>query len=144
MTFSLRPATQQDLAFLLKLRIDSMESHLHTAGIYLTTAQHESRILHQFEHAYLVLLADSPIGLLKYESRQDCVHIMQFQLVPACQGKGYGRTILSQVIAAAGKKPVTLKVLKQNPAKRLYLSMGFEQVGEDADEYHLRYTPVKQ
>jgi len=34
--------------------------------------------------------------------------------------------------------PTRLSVLKANPAKRLYLLLGFEVIGEDAHEYFMR------
>jgi ribosomal protein S18 acetylase RimI-like enzyme len=40
--------------------------------------------------------------------------------------------------AEANALPVTLKVLKGNPAKRLYDRLGFEIVGEDDIQFYMR------
>jgi ribosomal protein S18 acetylase RimI-like enzyme len=43
--------------------------------------------------------------------------------------------------AQADALPVMLKVLKGNPAKRLYDRLGFEIIGEDEKEFHMRRAP---
>ncbi|MEW9798599.1 GNAT family N-acetyltransferase [Alteromonas sp. CYL-A6] len=141
MDYQLVRATQEDAEFLLALRLQTMNEHLEAAGLYLTAAEHKARVAHQYEHSYLIYFDGVCVGLLKYEDQPASVYVMQFQLLPAHQGKGYGRAILADVIKRAGEKPVRLTVLKQNPAKRLYYSMGFELVGEDEHEYHLQLTP---
>lgn len=65
---------------------------------------------------------------------------MQIQIVPALQGRGIGECVLNTVLRAAQADalPVTLKVIKGNPAKRLYDRLGFEIVGADDTQFHMR------
>ena len=68
---------------------------------------------------------------------------MQLQIHPDFQGRGFGSSILQQVILAAGHKAVNLTVLKCNPAYQLYLRSGFNVIGEDEHEYHLSFQVNK-
>jgi GNAT superfamily N-acetyltransferase len=52
-------------------------------------------------------------------------------VVPAWQGHGLGRALLTRAIAhcrAAGEARIGLTVTEGNPAQRLYASLGFQQV----------------
>ena len=42
---------------------------------------------------------------------------------------------------AALRKPVTLDVLHGNPARSLYLRLGFKQTGQDADKIQMIWRP---
>ncbi|MFS1438550.1 GNAT family N-acetyltransferase [Shewanella sp. 10N.286.48.A6] len=78
------------------------------------------------------------VGTLKYASTNHEVEIMQIQIHPDHQNKGYGRSIIQQVLNDAESKSVSLTVLKDNPALQLYLRLGFKIVGEDMYEYHMQ------
>jgi hypothetical protein len=39
------------------------------------------------------------------------------------------------------RKPVTLEVLHGNPARSLYLRLGFKQTGRDADKVQMIWRP---
>lgn len=62
--------------------------------------------------------------------------------MPAYQRRGIGAAILRDVIAEAraGGHAVALRVLKVNPARRLYERLGFAVVGE-SDTHYLMRTP---
>ena len=64
-------------------------------------------------------------------------------MAPEHQGRGIGERALQTVLQAAQADalPVTLKVLKGNPAKRLYERLGFETVDEDERQFHMRRLP---
>ena len=78
------------------------------------------------------------VGTLKYESTDHEVEIMQIQIHPDHQNKGYGRGIVQQVLNGAESKIVSLTVLKNNPALQLYLRLGFKIGGEDMYEYRMQ------
>ena len=81
------------------------------------------------------------IGIVQYESSCEEIRILQLQIHPDYQGQGYGGGVIEQLLRLAGQGPVSLAVLKGNPAIRLYLRAGFKVVGEDDHEYHMKTDP---
>ncbi len=76
-----------------------------------------------------VALADGePIGLAFLAVRGAEAWIGGVGVAPGARGRGSGRRLMEAVLAE-GPRPVTLEVIEQNqPAKRLYDSLGFELV----------------
>ena len=121
-----------------------MTEHLHAANIATDDDYHLLRIMESFEDSSLILLSNQPIGLLKLGQSQSKIHIRQFQILPKYQNQGLGGIILEQLIESAQKKDkaLTLFVLKNNPAKRLYAKHGFQIEEEDDVQYFMRYCRV--
>lgn len=139
MQLSLRPATEADLPFLLALRQESMGPHLAEAGLHGTSDDFMRRVMHRFDCAQIVLADGAPVGLLKLLRESGRWQVLQIQLSEDVRGHGLGRQLLEDVMAEAARAevPVTLSVLKANPAKQLYERLGFSVVGEDAHEFHM-------
>lgn len=137
---TLRKARASDKPFLLHLRKTTMTEHLEAAGIFLSSAQHEARIEEEFECALIAEYSGRPVGIAKCRETDDCIEIMQLQVLPEYQGRGIGKNIMSTFIEAAARqrKRLALSVLKANPAKRLYERLGFRVVGEDEYEFHMQ------
>jgi ribosomal protein S18 acetylase RimI-like enzyme len=138
---SRRPATEQDVPFLLALRHQSMDQHLAASGASTSEADHLSRLMYRFDCAEVLLRNRIPVGLLKVARDPPEWKIIQIQFMPELQGKGLGALLLHQVIAEAKAANVALvlTVLKANPAKGLYERLGFVVEGEDELEYRMRY-----
>ena len=54
------------------------------------------------------------------------------------QGKGFGNIVINYIINQANNKPVKLSVLKGNPAKKLYESLGFIVINENEQEWFMQ------
>jgi len=136
-------AVEEDKPFLLQLRKTTMVEHLESEGIFLTDEEHVIRTGENFDCAHVITIGGQRIGLAKYKETVDCLEIMQLQILPEYQGVGIGRRLMESFIetAVSHRKPLTLTVLKQNPAKRLYERLGFNVVGDDEHEFHLRLNP---
>lgn len=67
--------------------------------------------------------------------------VLQLQIDPDLQGKGLGRSILTDILkeASTERKTVALSVLKTNKAQHLYTSLGFKTVGEDDHSYFMEF-----
>jgi len=142
-SLALQPATEDDLPFLLTLRKTTMQEHLQRAGAPLDDDYHLARIRYRFEDARIVWLDGRPAGLLKHGRDPAGWRIVQIQIDPAFQGRGLGRRLLEGVLDEADAEgvPVTLSVLKGNPARRLYEALGFIPVEETDLEYEMRHEP---
>ena len=138
--FSLRAAREQDVPFLLRLREVAMDPHHRAAGVFQTPAEMEERVRSHWEEAQVIEVDGRPAGLWKLWRRQDAWWILQVQLMPEHQGRGIGAVLIRQLQAqarAAGR-PLRLKVLKTNPAQRLYERLGFVIVGDDEHGYEMQ------
>lgn len=136
---SLRAATEQDLDFLLDLRLETMGDHFIAAGINQSEEYHRQRVLVRFECAHIVSYQNQPIGLFKFTRDQLDWDIIQIQIKPAYQGRGIGSQLLKHVIAEAQKSgaSLSLSVFKKNPARHLYERFGFLTVKETADAFEM-------
>jgi len=97
-----------------------------------------------FDNAFIVKLSGESVGLLKYVETNKTIEILQFQIGPNHQGKGVGKYVLNYMISLSKKesKELILKVLKENPAVRLYQRNGFLITGEDQYEFFMKYENV--
>lgn len=138
---SYRKATEKDLDYLLDLRIKTMESHLINSGVNATKEVHLKRIKYKFEIAEIILFDNIEIGLLKKMESSDKIEIIQIQILPNFQGKGIGRKIICSIIEKTinSNLRLTLSVLKENKAKELYKSLGFEIIESNENSFEMEY-----
>jgi ribosomal protein S18 acetylase RimI-like enzyme len=84
------------------------------------------------EHS-LLLAGDRPAGRIMVERTATVIHLVDISLLTEFRGQGNGTALLRELIeeckATGGK--VVLHVLSNNLARRLYLRLGFRQVGGD-------------
>jgi ribosomal protein S18 acetylase RimI-like enzyme len=141
MAITYTKATETDIDYLLWLRRETMGQHLKKSGISLTRDEQLLRVNYLFDQAKIVYLDNEKIGLLKLDDKENIVEIVQVQIDPIFQGKGLGRQIVASVIEKALKqnKQITLSVLKENPARELYLRMGFKIIGQDDASFNMLY-----
>jgi ribosomal protein S18 acetylase RimI-like enzyme len=138
-----RPATPQDISFLLDLRHRTMNGHVLASGAEVSDAHHMARLMHRFECAEILLHEGAPVGLLKVSRDPHEWVVIQIQLAPGCQGGGIGTGLLAEVIdeAAHAGVDLTLSVLKANPAKALYERFGFVVERESEFSFDMRRKP---
>lgn len=142
MNLQYRKASQNDVDFLLDLRMKTMTEHYASSGLPTTEESALQRVLYQFEKANIVSLDNEPIGLLKLNKESDKTEVLQIQIDPKMQGKGIGKTILKDIIkeAKTAQKSVVLSVLKTNKAQNLYSSLGFVITDEDEHSYIMEFS----
>jgi ribosomal protein S18 acetylase RimI-like enzyme len=144
-----RPATDADLPFLSGLyastRIEELAATFWTdeqKAAFLDMqfrAQHAHYIKHYPEADWLVVeRAGEDIGRLYVERGPSQHRIIDIAFQPAHRGKGFGTALLSELIEEAADigKAVSIHVEKNNPARQLYLRLGFA-VAEDHGLYDL-------
>ena len=136
-----RAATEADIPFLLELRRQTMSEHLRASGIEPSESERRARVLASFDCAEIILLAGAAVGLLKVVRGPDNWDLVQIQIVPEQQGRGFGSTILEKLLADAEQAHVTvsLSVLKVNPARQLYERLGFRIVAQNDHAYDMEF-----
>lgn len=145
----LRPVADGDLPFLEALYASTRAEEVAQTGwppemqAAFLRQQHEAQHRHyRVHHAdaewSIIERGGSAIGRLYwYEGARD-VHIVDISLMPEARGAGIGGALLDD-LAAHGEalgKGLSIYVEKNNPARRLYLRLGFVK-REDHGVYDL-------
>ncbi|TPO09985.1 GNAT family N-acetyltransferase [Mesorhizobium sp. B1-1-5] len=92
---------------------------------------------------FVIEYGSERIGRLYLERWPSQHRIIDIAFLPEHCGKGFGTALLNDLIdeAAAVGKAVSIHVEKNNPARRLYLRLGFA-VSEDKGVYDLMARPA--
>jgi ribosomal protein S18 acetylase RimI-like enzyme len=152
---TLRPITEADLPFLLRLYATTRLDEL--AQTDWSDEQKAAFILQQFEaqHAWwqqhytgarfdLVLVDGEPGGRLYVDVWAREIRIVDIAIMPGFRNGGIGTRLLHGVFDEGDRagKPVSIHVEVFNPARRLYERLGFRETGTHGDVYLLMERPV--
>ena len=111
---------------LAKEQLDFMLAEIYSAE-KLT-----SQISNNIQTFLMLVEGDEPVAFAAYSPRDEDPAIYKLHklyCLPQTQGKGYGKTLINQVISntlAAGVRTLDLNVNCYNNAKTFYEKMGFE------------------
>lgn len=143
MKYALRQATAGDYDFLYRLKATTLKPYVAATWGW-DEADQQARFAAQFrpETSCIVVVDGRDVGELKVERRKDEFHIAGIYILPAWQGRGLGSQIILDVIdrATGEGQPVSLQVLKVNPARRLYERLGFEVVEVTETHFLMRLS----
>ncbi|MGA2010077.1 MAG: GNAT family N-acetyltransferase [Solirubrobacteraceae bacterium] len=145
---TLRRAATGDEPFLRRLYAELRAPEFAALGLdpaaldALLAMQHQAqdrahRARHPGADIDLVVLDGRPAGRLVVDRTAAAIHVVDITLAREDRGGGVGTVLLQHVIDEGRRsgRPVTLQVLRVNPAVRLYRRLGFAVCGED--EVHL-------
>jgi Acetyltransferases len=139
MKVTLREATANDLKFLYRLHRAAMEKYVvQTWGQWDEVWQAQYLSEHFDPDSCQIIVAESiDIGVISLVKRPTEIFLSGIEVLPAYQGQGIGTHLISGLMTEARGKgiPITLQVLKVNPARRLYERLGFSINGETATHY---------
>jgi len=126
---ALRPAHADDAEFLFALMKVSLGPYvIETFGPWDDSAQRTrffaSLVL---ERHQIVEHNGECIGCLSVAREPELLRLNRVFLLPSHQGRGIGSRLVADLIreADAAKLPIRLRVLRVNPARRLYERLGF-------------------
>ena len=140
----LRPATPDDAEFLYQLLKTTMRDYVEQLWGWDEEWQRTYFDM-RFDPAknQIVVLNDRDVGVISTERREEAVHVSGFYILPEYQGQGIGTKVLQALLADTFRDglPVTLGVLRGNPAQRLYERLGFVVVGETETRLKMKATP---
>ena len=152
--YRLRPETEADIPFLLRLYASTREEELKP--IPWSAEQKQAFLASQFQaqrHHYYKYIPDcafdvieragAPLGRLYLEERRTQLHIVDIALMPERRGQGLGTAIMQalQAQASAQGKGVGIFVEKFNPALRLYRRLGFAEVADHEVYLEMEWLP---
>jgi ribosomal protein S18 acetylase RimI-like enzyme len=141
--YALRPATPDDRDWLVELRLRTMDPHFVASGQLLTRADHEARVVHDYDCIDVVEVGGARAGIIKVVRDAPEWKLVQVQIEPGLQRHGLGTSVIEALLTEAHRHGVSvgLSVLKVNPARRLYERLGFSVVGESDHAYQMRIEP---
>ena len=137
MGYSLRSANISDVEFLFQLRIKTMKPFFKDTFGWDDTKERE-KAADELNITQIVIFDKKEIGVIKVLLKSNELHLHQIQILPEFQRKGFGAELIRQIIINSDNLqiPITLFVVKNTPAKRLYDRFGF--VITDEYEHHCK------
>jgi ribosomal protein S18 acetylase RimI-like enzyme len=144
MRYALRRGTTADLDFILRVHVEAMRPHVErTFGAWDAAAQ-RARLLETTlpETHEIVELDGEPVGCRWVRPHLDSLELVRLWLLPHAQGKGLGTELVRELLVSAARLrvPARLRVLKVNPAQRLYRRLGFEDIATTETHVQMRHT----
>jgi ribosomal protein S18 acetylase RimI-like enzyme len=152
----LRAAQSDDEAFLLHLYSTTRAEEM--AGTGWSTARRKDFLRTQFsaqQSGYrtvfplalnsIILERRTPIGRLMVSRATDEIHLVDLALIPTRRNAGLGSRLLRDLMEEARdtNRQLRLQVLKNNPALRWYLRLGFSPAGENGWHLKMEWTPPR-
>ncbi len=135
--FRLRPAKEGDYSFALALYLEGAREHLTKIGRW-----DEDRFVALFREGYkqgrtqIISVDGRVVGFIQVVDFPDRLYLRQIHLIDGFRGRGIGSTLIGAELKRGAEtgRPVTLDVMHGNPARRLYVRLGFESTGKDPDK----------
>ncbi|HSI11512.1 MAG TPA: GNAT family N-acetyltransferase [Chthoniobacter sp.] len=137
----LRSATEEDFEFAHQLTRGNMEAYVirHFGGWncdIFTDNYHRGR-------NYILWVSDARVGYVRLRSEPPILLLDDLQIAPSHQHCGFGSCILSHLdtlLPEFGCHTIRLRVYHENPARRLYLRSGFQEVERNEGTSYLHRT----
>ena len=138
----LRPAEKSDYAFALNLYLETMEPYTSKLMSWDEQLQIASFARHwKLDDAQIISLEGADVGWLQSEHSPREIILHQFFVEPGHQRRGIGTAVLGRLLEvwATYDKPIILRVLRNNPARRLYERTGFQVIREVGVKFEMRW-----
>jgi len=143
MPTALRPARSEDFDFCARLYFSGMEDVIRHLKLDMEAQAKGLRERWDLAEVQIIASDGMDVGWMQSSIRADAVFLGQIFVDAAFQRRGIGTEILNGLIGQATRMglPVTLGVVKTNPAWRLYDRLGFRVTHEDERKFYMRRDP---
>jgi tRNA(Arg) A34 adenosine deaminase TadA/ribosomal protein S18 acetylase RimI-like enzyme len=145
MDITLRAAATDDADFLYRLHRAAMQNYVAQTWGQWDEAWQAQYFQQHFDPSacQIIVLHGQDVGVLSVLRRVTDIFLVSIELLPACQGQGIGTHLIRTLMDEAHQQgvPLTLQVLKVNPARRLYERLGFSISGETPTHYQMSVPP---
>lgn len=139
-----RPALGSDREFLFEVRRAALRAYVEQTSGWDDA---EQRVIADKEFTDLpfavVEAGGQAVGYVCVLHQGECDFIEEIALLPEAQGRGIGTQLLLDILLAAQRRgvPVRLSVFVTNPAHALYARLGFEVVRIQDPRMSMEWTP---
>jgi GNAT superfamily N-acetyltransferase len=91
----------------------------------------------------IIMAGAKPLGILTVRESESHVQLNQLFVLPQHQRNGVGTELVRHILQRAEQLgvPVRLRVLRVNPAKRLYDRLGFFVTSEEPQRFYMQSAP---
>lgn len=140
----LRPGVDDDRQYLWRLHCQTMREYVDKTWGWDETWQ-RVRFDEKFDPLSLSIIekGNEPIGYIRVRRSGDEIFLEAIEIAPQQQNQGIASHLIKELLTESDKLllPVKLKVLKVNPARRLYERLGFVYAKETPTHYLMRREP---
>ncbi|MFC3674619.1 GNAT family N-acetyltransferase [Ferrovibrio xuzhouensis] len=144
---TLRPAQPDDLDFVWSVYADGLRPYLSAYRPWDEAGQRQRfPRLYDAAHSAIVLCEGVAAGFVTIVGHDSTILLQQFFLDAAFRGQGLGGHLLNRFCAEWDEmdRPVSLAVLKNNPAQQLYRRFGFAPTWQSDDRFFMLRPPGSQ
>ena len=142
----LREATAADCEFIYRLVETTMRGYVESVwGSFSEDYTRKNTEEYVSARTYSVIELDGDeIGALAVERHDTHIQLTQLYVLPTHQNRGIGTYLIRQLIAEAkdAQKPLRLRVLSANPARRLYERLGFQVTSQTPERFFMELPPT--
>jgi GNAT superfamily N-acetyltransferase len=126
---TLRQATTADAEFIYRLVEATMRSYVEQIWGSFSEEYNRKNIAETIaaKNYSIIEYQGEDVGAISVERHPDFIQLTQLFIAPSHQNKGIGTSLVRELVREArhSGKPVRLRVLRTNPARRLYEREGF-------------------
>lgn len=140
MSIALRPARSGDFEFCARLYFSGMEETIRQLKLDMVTQNRNLRERWNVEEVRIITSDGTNVGWMQSSIQDGARYLEQIYIDTPFQNRGIGTGIINGLIdeAKLDRRPVTLGVVKTNPALRLYKRLGFRITREDDRKFYMR------
>lgn len=142
----LRPGELEDREYLWRLHCATMQDYVDK-----TWGWDEGRQRAMFDQGFdpsslrIVEEDGRAVGYISVQRHSDEIFLAGIEIEPEQQNQGIAAYLIGQLFEKSDslQVPVTLQVLKVNPARSLYERLGFQCTGETPTHYLMKRAPKR-
>jgi GNAT superfamily N-acetyltransferase len=140
MPIALRPARAEDFDFCARLYFSGMAEIIRELKLDMALQTADLRERWDVAEVEIITSGSEDVGWMQSSIHDDARILKQIFIDAPCQRRGIGSKIIHHLIDRANRadQPVTLGVVKINPARRLYQRLGFRITHEDDRKFYMR------
>lgn len=141
-SYELRDARNDDYRFAERLYLETMKPLLSRLN-----ALNEPELISNFKQLYepsdvkIIVVGGVDAGWLQVSEDDQEISLYQIHIEPDYRRNGIGTCLIRDLLTRSRRahKPVSLFVVRNNPALALYERLGFTVVGEDKTKLFMRW-----
>jgi GNAT superfamily N-acetyltransferase len=140
MPIATRPARPEDFDFCARLYFSGMDEIIRELKLDKALQTANLRARWDAVEVEIITSDGADVGWMQSSIRNDALFLEQIYIDAPFQRRGTGTEIIHRLIGQANRAglPVTLNVVKINPARRLYQRLGFHTTHEDDRKFYMR------
>jgi GNAT superfamily N-acetyltransferase len=140
-----RKATPADAEFIYRVVEATMRSYVEQVWGSFSEEYNRKNIVATIAAGdySIIELEGEDIGAISVERHATHIQLAQLYILPAHQNRGIGTSILRDLIREGrqGGKPVRLRIVAANPARRLYEREGFRVTSTTPERIYMELAP---